>query len=175
MTIANVPYMIKPKKSGEIVFTAENCTLHAANAGELHFSTTETSYDIYGILQESVVATPDNNYYYMTANGTISHRVTGSTTVKPNRWYMTVTKKAYGGGALDDTDTSSYAREIQIFTIGEDMEETTAIRLIEGRTGNHAENKSGDSIYTVSGMKTNNTHNLPTGIYIKNGKKYIVK
>lgn len=172
-TVANVPYMIKPKKSGDIVFTEENCTLHAANAGELHFSTTETSYDIYGILQKSEVATVANQYYYMTATGTISYRKTGSTTIKPNRWYMTMTKKTYGGDEVDDM--SSNAREIQIFTIGEDMDEATAIGIIEAGSGHNSEKASDNSIYTLSGMKVDNVDNLPAGIYVKNGKKFVVK
>ncbi|MDO4957789.1 MAG: leucine-rich repeat domain-containing protein [Prevotellaceae bacterium] len=172
-TVANAPYMIKPKKSGDIVFTEENCTLHAANAGELHFATTKTSYDIYGILQKSEVATVANQYYYMTATGTISYRKTGSTTIKPNRWYMTMTKKTYGGDEIDDM--SSNAREIQIFTIGEDMDEATAIGIIEAGTGHKSEKASDNSVYTLSGMKVDNVDNLPAGIYVKNGKKFVVK
>ncbi|MDO4959945.1 MAG: leucine-rich repeat domain-containing protein [Prevotellaceae bacterium] len=172
-TVANVPYMIKPKKSGDIVFTAENCTLHAANAGELHFSTTENSYDVYGLLQNSVVATVENQYYYMSATGKINHRTTGSTTVKPNRWYLTMSKKTYGSDEVDDM--SSNAREIQIFTIGEDMDEATAIGIIEAGTGHKSEKASDNSIYTLSGMKVDNVDNLPAGIYVKNGKKFVVK
>lgn len=172
-TEANVPYMIRPKKSGDIVFTEENCTLHAANAGELHFSTTENSYSVYGLLQNSVVATVENQYYYMSATGNLNHRTTGSTTVKPNRWYLTMSKKTYGSDEIDDM--SSNAREIQIFTIGEDMDEATAIGIIEAGTGHKSEKVSDNSIYTLSGMKVDNVDNLPAGIYVKNGKKFVVK
>lgn len=171
-TDANVPYMIKPKKSGDIIFTAENCKLHAASAGELHFSTTKTSYDVYGLLQNSVVATPENKYYYMTADGAISHRETGSTTVKPNRWYMTVTPKKYGGG-VGDEEITSYANEIKLFTIGEDMDEETAIRLING--GYSSVNASKEGIYNLNGMRMNDAEKFPRGIYIMNGKKVIIK
>lgn len=52
---------------------------------------------------------------------------------------------------------------------GEDDNTTTAIRDID--TDRNKDNK----VYTIGGMLTNGSGNLQKGIYIKNGKKHIVK
>ena len=50
-------------------------------------------------------------------------------------------------------------------------EEETGIENIEAENAN-----SNDApVYNLQGMKMQNTDNLPKGIYIKNGKKYMVK
>ena len=68
---------------------------------------------------------------------------------------------------------ASEVKEYRIFTIGEDMDEETAIEAI--KNSSDAIHINSGTIFTLDGKKVNVTHNLPNGIYIKNGKKYLVK
>ena len=39
----------------------------------------------------------------------------------------------------------------------------------------HIDNRKENTIYSISGVRMNSTKNLPAGLYIIGGKKYIVK
>lgn len=52
------------------------------------------------------------------------------------------------------------------------MGEATAIELIKMSNGISLDNSD---VYTVDGRKVNADHKLVNGIYIKGGKKFIVK
>ena len=57
--------------------------------------------------------------------------------------------------------------------LGEDLDETTAIKLINGETV--SEGAKNGSAYNLNGMKVDASKNLPSGIYIINGKKVFKK
>lgn len=165
-TLPNMPYVIRPKHT-DIVIEAENATLYASNAGSVAFSTARKSFTITGILENSVTATADNKYHYVSGTGNISHKTSGSAAIKPNRWYMTIESRNYGGAPVA---ISSESKEIGIIAIGEDVDETTAIKLMSDEYLNFD-----DAVYNLNGMRVKATGKLPSGIYIKNGKKIFVK
>ena len=79
---------------------------------------------------------------------------------------MTATSSdAYG------SSSSSAKSNIRFIVMGEDMDATTAIHTVQAA----AKEKSTTDIYTISGMKVSNSSSLPAGIYVKGGKKFIVK
>ena len=93
------------------------------------------------------------------SDGTISHRTTGETTIKPNRWYMTVS------GATSTNAKPSFS----IIVEGEE-DLPTAVTVNEARKVN-----TPSATYSVGGLHISDTQAAPKGIYIQNRKKYIRK
>ena len=153
-TQPNMPYLIRAKTAGDITIIPVNNTTYAATNGQKVCQTSKATYTFTG-LNQSVVANSTNNYYYM-SNGSISHRTSGETTIKPNRWYMTV------------SNANNAKASFGIAVIDED--EATGISL-----NKEVQRLSPDVIHSVNGMRMNSSKNLPTGIYIKNDKKHIVR
>ena len=154
ITQPNMPYLIRAKTAGDIIIIPVNNTTYAATNGQKVCQTNKATYTFTG-LNQSVVANSTNNYYYM-SNGSISHRTSGETTIKPNRWYMTV------------SNANNAKASFGIAVIDED--EATGISL-----NKEVQRLSPDVIHSVNGMRMNSSKNLPAGIYIKNNKKHIVK
>lgn len=73
--------------------------------------------------------------------------------------------REYGNNNLGGAD-GSQAKTIQIVAIGEDLDEATAIKVVNGEVISSESN-----IYTINGMKIYSLENAPAGIYIVNGKK----
>lgn len=166
-TQANAPYMIRPKKAAKVTIESENELLHKATINSVEFSTSRTKYAVNGIYS-TFVATPGDHNYYM-GGGKVSWATTANISVSPNRWYMHEESKSYIG---NDTGIDSESKPISIHVIGEDFDEATAIRLINAEFDL---SNSNTGIYNLNGMKMNEAGKLPCGIYIKNGKKVIIK
>ena len=77
---------------------------------------------------------------------------------------MEVKSLTEDGAALEN-----YAHPIEIYVDGED--ETTGIVALEDKVSA----QQNDKIYTLDGRQVTNTNNLPSGIYIVNGKKVFKK
>ena len=93
------------------------------------------------------------------SSGTISHRTSGETVIKPNRWYMTVSSAS-----------ASAKPSFGIVVLDEDNE-ATAVTCTNSDDATRPE-----AIYNINGTPVNkNAKQLPAGIYIKNNKKHIVK
>ena len=84
--------------------------------------------------------------------------------IKGNRWYMEVKSLTEDGAEFEN-----YAHPIEIYVDGED--ETTGIVALEDK----AADSKNDKVYTLDGRQVTNTNNLPSGIYIVNGKKIFKK
>ena len=160
-TKPNVPYLIRPKSATSYTIKASDGILYAASNGTVDCYTTKAIYTFTGVYSP-VYATTSNGYYYM-SSGSLT---TGSATINANSWYMTATSSdAYG------SSSSSAKSNIRFIVMGEDMDATTAIHTVQAA----AKEKSNTDIYTISGMKVSNSSSLPAGIYVKGGKKFIVK
>ena len=156
-TLPNTPYLIRAKADGDVTIVPVDNKLYAAANGQKVCQTNNGTYTFTG-LNSSVIATPANNYYYM-SNGTISHRTTGETTIKPNRWYMTVS------GATSTNAKPSFS----IIVEGEE-DQPTAVTVNEARKAD-----TPSATYSVGGLHISDTQVAPKGIYIQNRKKYIRK
>ena len=156
-TQPNTPYLIRAKADGDVTIVPVDNKLYAAANGQKVCQTNNGTYTFTG-LNSSVIATPANNYYYM-SNGTISHRTTGETTIKPNRWYMTVS------GATSTNAKPSFS----IIVEGEEYQ-PTAVTVNEARKVN-----TPSATYSVGGLHLSDTQAAPKGIYIQDRKKYIRK
>jgi hypothetical protein len=157
---ANMPYYIKPKAASTLTVTAEMATLYAAANGSVSCATTEKEYTLTGIYQTTNI----KGNYTMAANGTFKH-FSGDTNLCSYRWYMTIVDRM-GSGA----ENENYARPIEI-VIDDDEEETTGVVALD----DNASAPKNDKIYTLDGRQVTDYDNLPSGIYIINGKKVFKK
>ena len=156
---ANMPYYVKAKSACTKTFEATNAVLKAAANGSVNCSTTEHEYSLVGIYETTNV----KGWYTMNTQGQFVY-CKAETNIKANRWYMEVTSRT-GSGA----DLENYARPIEIYVDGE--EETTGIVALEDK----ASESKNDKVFTLDGRQVTNTDNLPSGIYIINGKKVFKK
>lgn len=156
---ANMPYYVKAKSACTKTFEATNAVLKAAANGSVNCSTTEHEYSLVGIYETTNV----KGWYTMNTQGQFVY-CKAETNIKANRWYMEVTSRT-GSGA----DLENYARPIEIYVEGE--EETTGIVALEDK----ASESKNDKVFTLDGRQVTNTDNLPSGIYIINGKKVFKK
>lgn len=156
-TVPNKPYLIRPKQAGTYTFASADNVLYPAEGNSYSCSTMTDEYTFKGLYASKGVV--GNDQYYMTINGVLDYSPTNTITVKPNRWIMTVKSR-------NGSSSSANAKAMSLSVIGED-EGTTAIELVDAV-------RNADVIYNLNGVKMD-SKNLPAGIYIKNGKKVIVK
>lgn len=163
---ANVPYLIRPHEAKTYTINSADNILHKAENGYVEFSTTRDKFTVTGLNEAYTVVAGDNNYY-VSATGKLNYRTTGSTSVKANRWIMHRESKKYGSST-----PASMIKEYRIIALGEEMDEATAIEMIQSDNAGAA--TIGD-VYTIDGKKIPNAQKLSNGIYIQNGKKIVVK
>ena len=158
-TQPNAPYLIRAKTKGKKTFFVKNTTVYAAESGSVDCSTTIAKYTIIGtyspIPSETMIA---NNYYGMGGGELIQSD--GSNGLMPFRWYMKVESRDYSKYSVNNA-----AKTITIKVL--DEEETTGIAELQTANSN-------SSVYDINGRKVNE-NSLKPGIYVKNGKKFVVK
>ena len=170
-TIPNAPYLLKPKTAKEYTIEANNSVLKAAEINVLEFSTAKYQYQVSGIYDADFYVEPGDNNFYMTSGGGFSFAKTKKANIKPNRWVLHEEAKGYYGSSASNSDSKMSNFTIEV--LGEDIDETTAIKLINGET--ISVDSKNNSAYNLNGMKVDATKSLPSGIYIINGKKVFKK
>ena len=160
-TTPNMPYLIKAKTIGEKTFSVSNATLYASKENSLDCSTTIAKYTFTGTYSSIPSATMIANNYYAMGGGDLILS-DGSNDLKPYRWYMKVESRN------SSYNVSNAAKSITINVIGDEEEEMT--------TGVHQLQITNDElpVYDLNGRKVNE-NSLKPGLYIKNGKKFVVK
>ena len=159
-TSPNMPYLIKAKTTGEKTFSVSNATLYPAEENSVDCSTTIAKYTFTGTYNAIPSATMIANGYYAMGGGDLIQS-DGSNDLKPYRWYMKVESRNPSYNA------SNAAKTITINVIDEEGETTTGVEELQ-----MTNYKS--PVYDLNGRKVNE-NNLKPGIYVKNGKKFIVK
>ena len=159
----NTPYLIKAKNSGKKTISVENTTLYEAKANQIECTTTTESFIFTGLYKKlSVWSIPQfaNGKNYAMYEGNLSEEITTLSNIGPYRWYMTRENRnsAYG---INNNNT---AKEISIRVVGE---ETTGIANIQLTSPN-------TQTYDLNGRKVNE-NNLKPGMYVKNGRKFVIK
>ena len=159
-TTPNMPYLIKARTTGEKTFYVTNTTLYPAEENSIDCSTTIAKYTFTGTYNTIPSATMIANNYYGMGGGELVHS-DGSNDLKPYRWYMNVESRNSSYNA------SNAAKTITINVIGDEEEMTTGIRQLQ-ITNDEL------TVYDLNGRQVNE-NNLKPGIYVKNGKKFVVK
>ena len=157
-TSPNAPYLIRAKTTGKKTFSAKSTTVEAAKVNSVDCSTTMAKFTITGTYNEIPSETMIANDYYGMGGGKLI-KSDGSNGLKPFRWYMKVESRDYS-----KYDVNNAAKAITIKVLDE---ETTGIANIQHPSPN-------TQIFDLNGRKVNE-NSLKPGIYVKNGKKFVVK
>lgn len=159
------PYLIKAKTAGSHSLNVGAVT-YKSNAGEPPYTATiDEIYTFYPVMENTYTAV-EKGYYLDSEQNSFVYSVNEKTYVPPLRYYMTMWDK----NAKDYiVPTSGGASKVKFCVIGED-EPTGITDMVDD-----AANASG-KVYTLQGVVVGNTtEGLPKGVYIKNGRKIIVK
>lgn len=166
-TLPNTPYLIKAKTTGDKEITLLLATLSAAAEPTFNVMSWYNEYVFHttfkGVSGTDMVA----NGYYALSEGSLVKATNTDNSLRPNRWYLEI-KGRTGGGA------SAAPKSIDIVVDGEDDNPTTGIFEVE--TGNNVDKCADNKVYDLNGrmVKTGNSlKDLPKGIYIMKGKKYV--
>ena len=159
------PYLIKAKTAGSHSLNVGAVT-YKSNAGEPPYSATiDEIYTFYPVMENTYTAA-EKGYYLDSEQNSFVYSVNEKTYVPPLRYYMTMWDK----NAKDYiVPTSGGASKVKFCVIGED-EPTGITDMVDD-----AANASG-KVYNLQGVVVGNTtEGLPKGVYIKNGRKIIIK
>ena len=159
------PYLIKAKTAGSHSLNVGAVT-YKSNAGEPPYTATiDEIYTFYPVMENTYTAV-EKGYYLDSEQNSFVYSVNEKTYVPPLRYYMTIWDK----NAKDYiVSTSGGASKVKFCVIGED-EPTGITDMVDD-----AANASG-KVYNLQGVVVGNTtEGLPKGVYIKNGRKIIVK
>jgi uncharacterized repeat protein (TIGR02543 family) len=167
--LANMPYVFKPKEDLEsYAFTTPNATLKAKNTGVLAtMQTMEDTYTLYATY-EGTTATSVDPFYYVNIDGELSLGNDGTVTVGAYRWIMRVESKS--------GSTPAYARKMHFYDGGSTP---TGISPAEIADCNATLSKRemaemAGAWYTLDGRKLD-TKPTTKGVYVVNGKKFVIK
>ena len=154
---ANTPYVVRPKKSGEVAITTTTDLQPTQSNSFLMMSATD-KYTIGGVFEKT---TTPGNWYALNLDGQFQLMGSG-VYLRPFRIYMTI----------DPRDDNPYATSVSanakmdIVVIGDN--EPTGINNLQPSTINPQ-----PSLYNLNGQRVTS---ITSGqIYIMNGKKYIAK
>ena len=156
--IPNNPYLIKAKSVGEKTISVSNATLYEAKENSIDCRTTIAEYTFTGTYNAISASTLIANNYYTMGGGALI-MTDGSSGLKPYRWYMKIEPRS------PMYNVSNAAKTISINVVGE--EETTGVKELQMTNDKLP-------VYDMNGRKVNE-NNLKSGIYVKNGKKFVVK
>ena len=159
------PYLIKAKTAGSHSLNVGAVT-YKSNAGEQPYTATiDEIYTFYPVMEITYTAV-EKGYYLDSEQNSFVYNKNEKACVPPLRYYMTMWDK----NAKDYiVPTSGGASKVKFCVIGED-EPTGITDMVDD-----AASASG-KIYNLQGVVVGNTtEGLPKGVYIKNGRKIIVK
>lgn len=160
------PCLIKAKATGE----------QKLNVGEVDYksikgvtpkdcSSTTELYTFYPVMENTYIAAK-HGYYLNSKQNSFVNNIHPEAYIQPLRYYMTIQDK---GDMSYIEPANGGASKVKICVIGED-EPTGITDLVD-----EAASASG-KIYNLQGVVVGNTtEGLPKGVYIKNGRKIIVK
>ena len=159
------PYLIKAKTAGSHSLNVGAVT-YKGNAGEPQYTASiDEIYTFYPVMENTYTAA-EKGYYLDSETNSFVYNKNAGAYVPPLRYYMTIQDKKTNNYIVP---TSGGASKVKFCVIGEG--ETTGITDIVG----DATNASG-KVYNLQGVLVGNTtEGLPKGVYIKNGRKIIVK
>ena len=159
----NTPYLIRAKTKGKKTFFVKNTTVYAApEESYVDCSTTTATFFFVGTYETIPYETLIAKEYYAMGGGELV--ISNGSDLKPFRWFMDVETRSYRPSSHDR------AKVITLKVL--DEEETTGVE--ELRITNCELPNYELPVYDLNGRKVNE-NNLKPGIYVKEGKKFVVK
>jgi len=158
-TDANTPYLIRTSNNQQdtITFESVDNTLYTSQNYIGSCSSTRTKYTFRSVYSPKDFATGESALTL--EEGTIG---TPSQSLVPQRWFVEVSSKT---GGYNQEIAQAESSRIRVFTIGEDMDEETALRILKGESVDVWQN---GKCYTLDGRCAVRP---AKGINIVNGKK----
>lgn len=154
----NTPYLIKAKTEGDQYIKACSNTLSLEEEKTYSVSSWFHNFNFTGTYQR--IDNMATNGYYAMSDGVLKKASSDDVVLKPFRWYLSVTDR--NGNPVNLNSKS--------MSIVFDDSEATGIKTISNGV------KGSTSIHTLTGIsKGNDVKSLVPGVYIMNGKKFIVK
>ena len=171
------------KKAGDKIKAFFPCLIKAKATGELKLNVSEVDYkSIKGVTPKDCSSIPElytfhpvmentyiaakHGYYLKSEQNSFFYNTHPEAYIQPLRYYMTIQDR---GDMSYIEPANGGASKVKICVIGED-EPTGITDLVD-----EAASASG-KVYNLQGVEVGNTtEGLPKGVYIKNGRKIIVK
>lgn len=158
------PCLIKAKATGEQTLDVGKVD-YKSNVTSKGCSSITELYTFYPVMENTYIAAK-KGYYLNSEQNSFVYNVNAGAYIQPFRYYMTIQDKNTNSYIVP---TSGGASKAKFCVIGEG--EATGITDIV----DDAANASG-KVYNLQGVLVGNTtEGLPKGVYIKNGRKIIVK
>ena len=161
--IPNTPYLIRAKTTGEKTISVSNTALYPAKGNSIDCSTTIAKYIFTGTYETIPASTLIENEYYAMGGGSVI-MTDGESDLKPYRWYLKIEAR---DPIYNVANTPNAAKAITINVIDEESEATGISQVSQN-------DKLTSQIYDLNGRVVNENA-LKPGIYIKNGKKFVIK
>ena len=154
----NTPYLIKAKVAGEKTISVENTTAYKADVNQIECSTTTEKFIFRGNYDRIFNSTIKKKGYYIMEAAQLNNKPLNS--LSPYRWYMKRENRnsAYG---INNNNT---AKEISIRVVGEETTDISQLRITNDEL----------PVYDLNGRRVNE-NNLKPGMYVKNGRKVIIR
>lgn len=161
---ANYPSLIRCESDGEKTIELADVTLSASKEKFIDCMSMTRKYVFNGVYQanKNLASNSEDAINYIIKDGGLVLR-TDDDVPAPQSWYMNVTIRENPFGGADEP-LSSDAKTMPIYVIGEGY--ATGIENV-----NAAEEHIQQGIYDLQGRKLN--QEPESGIYIKDGKKYV--
>lgn len=158
------PCLIKAKATGEQTLNVGEVD-YKSNVTSKDCSSTTELYTFHPVMENTYIAAK-HGYYLKSEQNSFVYNTHPEAYIQPLRYYMTIQDR---GDMSYIEPANGGASKAKICVIGED-EPTGITDLVD-----EAANASG-KVYNLQGVVVGNTtEGLPKGVYIKNGRKIIVK
>lgn len=158
------PCLIKAKATGEQTLAVGKVD-YKSNVTSKDCSSTTELYTFHPVMENTYIAAK-HGYYLNSKQNSFVYNIHPEAYIQPLRYYMTIQDR---GDMSYIEPANGGASKAKICVIGED-EPTGITDLVD-----EAANASG-KVYNLQGVVVGNTtEGLPKGVYIKNGRKIIVK
>ena len=158
------PCLIKAKATGEQKLNVGEVD-YKSNVTPTDCSSTTELYTFHPVMENTYIAAK-HGYYLNSKQNSFVYNIHPEAYIQPLRYYMTIQDR---GDMSYIEPANGGASKAKICVIGED-EPTGITDLVD-----EAANASG-KVYNLQGVVVGNTtEGLPKGVYIKNGRKIIVK
>ena len=156
VTEPNYPYVVRAKNAGDVEITLTDGTLYAAEENSIDCTSTKQKFTFTGTYEPMTgLATKG---YYALSGGELKTAIDDAVTLKPQRWYMEVTNR---------NGSPAAATRVYLNPFGEENE-------VEGVKGVAVNVIGEETTYDLNGRAVNAAQ-LPKGLYVRGGKKIIVK
>lgn len=163
---AYFPCLIKAKTTGTQTLKVGSVNYTAsAEAIPADCSSTKEIYTFYPVMENTYISAK-KGYYLNSKKNSFMYNVNAGAYVQPLKFYMTIQDKKTKSYIVP---TDGKASVVEFRVIGAD--EVTGITDVEGAAALEA-----GKVYNLQGVVVGDSvENLPKGIYIRNGRKVVVK